>query len=174
MVLLFVHPSIGLFWYQESVVNCHLRCCSWPNAMIILYSTVLSTFTEWEDRQCPAISYDVILKYFVHLLGNTGTTALLSCISIFTVLRSHSPRGWKLNGVFFKVSNQADQFVKPQGMSWQSASHLPHYSEETLQVPPKKGLNYVQQHKVPAWTPLASRLTQQNFMDTVRLWPSSG
>lgn len=39
---------------------------------------------------------------------------------------------------FFKVSNQADQFVKPQSMSWQSASHLPHYSEETLQVPPKK------------------------------------
>lgn len=85
---------------QESVVNCHLRCCSWPNAMIILYSTVLSTFAEWEDRQCPAISYDVILNYFVHLLGNTGTTALLSCISIFTVLRNHSPRGWKFNGVF--------------------------------------------------------------------------
>lgn len=142
--------------YQESAVNCHLRCCSWPNRMIILYSTVLSTFAEWEDWQCPAISYDVILNYFVHLLCNTGTTALLSCISIFTVLHSHSPRGWKLNGVFFKVSNQADQFVKPQSMSWQSASHLPHYSEETLQVPPKEGLSYVQQHKVPAWTPLAS------------------
>lgn len=142
--------------YQESVVNCHLRCCSWPNAMIILYSTVLSTFAEWEDRQCPAISYDVILNYFVHLLGNTGTTALLSCISIFTVLRNHSPRGWKLNGVFF-LSEQSGRSVR------QAAEHelAKCFTSSSLfwgntTSSSKKGLSYVQQHKVPAWTPLAS------------------